>query len=139
VTLESLPGLNACFNAASAALLVLGFVMIRRRRVAAHVACMAGALVSSSLFLAGYLTYHAHHGSTPFRGTGPVRIVYFAILISHTILAAAVLPLVLVTLARALRRDFARHRRMARVTLPVWLYVSATGVVVYWMLYRLGF
>jgi uncharacterized membrane protein YozB (DUF420 family) len=98
---------------------------------------MIAALCSSSLFLASYLYYHAQVGSVRFQGQGPVRTLYFAILISHTVLAAAIVPLVLVTVTRALRQRFDRHRRIARITLPLWAYVSVTGVVVYWMLYRL--
>jgi uncharacterized membrane protein YozB (DUF420 family) len=98
---------------------------------------MVAALVCSSLFLTSYLVYHAQVGSVRFQGQGPVRIVYFTILISHTILAVTVVPLALVTLVRALQARFDRHRRIARVTLPIWGYVSVTGVIVYWMLYRL--
>ena len=100
---------------------------------------MLTALLTSTLFLTSYLVYHANVGSVPFRGQGWLRVVYFTILISHTILAAAIVPLVLVTVTRALRRSFERHKRIARWTLPLWLYVSVTGVVVYWMLYRMGF
>jgi uncharacterized membrane protein YozB (DUF420 family) len=134
---RDLPTLNACLNAASAALLLVGYIAIRRRRVAAHRACMVAALVCSAAFLTSYLYYHFHVGSVRFQGTGGVRTLYLAILASHTVLAALVPPLALVTLYRALRRRFARHRAIARWTLPVWLYVSVTGVVVYWMLYRL--
>jgi uncharacterized membrane protein YozB (DUF420 family) len=98
---------------------------------------MLAAVASSTLFLVSYLVYHAQVGSVRFQGRGPVRAVYFTILVSHTILAAAIVPLVLVTLRRALRESFAAHRRLARVTLPLWAYVSVTGVVIYWMLYRL--
>ena len=114
-----------------------GYFFIRRKRVAAHKACMVSAFVVSALFLASYVYYHVHHGSTPFPGRGWVRGVYFAILIPHVILAAAILPLALVTLYRAWKKDFERHRRLARWTLPVWLFVSVSGVVIYWMLYRL--
>ena len=98
---------------------------------------MIAALVCSALFLTSYLVYHYHVGSVPFQGTGAVRVIYFAILITHVILAAAILPLVLVTVARALRRDFTRHRAIARWTWPLWMYVSVTGVVVYLMLYQM--
>ena len=121
----------------SAVLLVVGYLFIRRKRVAAHKACMVSAFVVSALFLASYVYYHVHHGSTPFPGRGWVRGVYFAILVPHVILAAAILPLALVTLYRAWKKDFDRHRRLARWTLPVWLFVSVSGVVIYWMLYRL--
>ena len=136
--LARLPTLNAFLNGASAALLLAGWRFIRLRRIAAHRACMLGAVTTSTLFLASYLTYHARVGSMPYRGHGPVRVVYFAILISHTILAAAIVPLVAVTVMRALRQRFEPHRRIARITLPIWLYVSVTGVVIYLMLYVLG-
>ncbi len=133
--ITALPALNATLNATAAVLLATGYVMIRTRRVAAHRACMIAAFATSVLFLASYLVYHAGAGSRPFTGQGPVRRVYFAILISHIVLAAAVLPLSLVTLVRGLRGRYERHAAIARWTLPIWLYVSATGVVVYWMLY----
>jgi uncharacterized membrane protein YozB (DUF420 family) len=128
---------NAALNAVSTVFLVAGWRLIRRRRVAAHRACMIVALASSTLFLTSYLIYHYHAGSRPFQGTGPIRGVYFFILVTHIVLAAAIVPLVLVTAMRALRKRFALHRRIARWTLPLWLYVSVTGVIVYVMLYRL--
>jgi uncharacterized membrane protein YozB (DUF420 family) len=134
----TLPAVNATLNATSAVLLALGYVCIRRRRVAAHRAFMLLALLASTLFLGCYLYYHARVGSVPFRGTGWLRPVYFAILVSHTILAAAIVPLVAVTVTRAARGRFDRHVAIARWTLPIWLYVSVTGVVVYWMLYHLA-
>jgi uncharacterized membrane protein YozB (DUF420 family) len=137
VSITDLPALNASLNGLAALLLVCGFVFIRRREVPRHRACMIAAFACSVIFLVSYLVYHARVGSVPFQGQGPVRTVYFAILISHTLLAAAVPPLALLTLVRALRARFDRHRAIARVTLPIWLYVSITGVVVYWMLYRL--
>ena len=137
MSVTDLPALNASLNALAALLLVCGFAFIRARRVPQHRACMLGAFACSVLFLISYLTYHAQVGSVRFEGTGTVRTFYFTILVSHTILAAAVPPLALVTLVRALRAKFDRHRAIARVTLPIWLYVSITGVVVYWMLYRL--
>jgi uncharacterized membrane protein YozB (DUF420 family) len=137
LTLRDLPALNAGLNAASALLLAVGWVLIRTGRREAHKRAMLSALACSSLFLTSYLVYHAQVGSVRFRGQGPVRIVYFAVLISHTILAVTVVPLALVTLVRALQGRFDRHRRIARVTLPIWGYVSVTGVIVYWMLYRL--
>jgi uncharacterized membrane protein YozB (DUF420 family) len=137
MTWTALPSLNALLNGCSALLLVSGYIFIRRRNIPAHRACMLLAFVSSSLFLLSYLTYHAHVGSVRFQGTGPVRTLYFGILISHTLLAAAIVPLVLMTLYRAWKARFETHRRIARWTLPAWLYVSVTGVVIYWMLYRL--
>jgi len=131
-----LPTLNAMLNATSGILLTIGFIFIRRRRVQAHRACMIAALVSSSLFLISYLTYHYHAGTTRFAGTGAARVIYFVILTTHTILAAVIVPFVLVTVTRALRGQFARHLRVARWTLPMWLYVSVTGVIVYFMLYH---
>ena len=137
MTLHDLPALNATLNAASAVLLATGFVLIRAGRREAHKRAMVAALVCSTLFLTSYLVYHAQVGSVRFRGQGALRPVYFAILISHTVLAVTVVPLALVTLVQALRTRFDRHRAIARVTLPLWAYVSVTGVVVYWMLYRL--
>jgi uncharacterized membrane protein YozB (DUF420 family) len=139
LTLRDLPALNAALNATSALLLAVGWVLIKAGRREAHERAMLAALVCSGLFLTSYLVYHAQVGSVRFTGQGPVRVVYFAVLISHTILAVAVVPLVLVTVVRALRGRFDRHRRIARITLPIWGYVSVTGVVVYWMLYRGGF
>jgi uncharacterized membrane protein YozB (DUF420 family) len=132
-----LPHLNALLNSTSAVLLVTGFVLIRRQRVRAHRNCQVSAVVTSTLFLASYLTYHYYHGATRFAGQGMARPIYFVILISHTILAIVIVPLVLVTLYRATRGDFERHRKIARWTLPIWLYVSVTGVIVYLMLYRI--
>ena len=134
--LFDLPELNATLNATSAVLLTTGWFLIRSRRIEAHRRCMIAAFVTSSLFLISYVVYHAQAGSKPYPGTGVMRTVYFAILIPHVVLAAAVVPLALVTLGRGLRRDDARHRRLARITLPIWLFVSVTGVVVYLMLYR---
>jgi uncharacterized membrane protein YozB (DUF420 family) len=135
---SSLPHLNAALNASAAVLLTIGWVLIRRKRIAAHRRVMIAACATSALFLTSYVVYHAQIGSRPFPGTGGLRTVYFAILIPHVVLAAAVLPLALVTLRRGLRRDDARHRRLARWTLPIWLFVSVTGVLVYLMLYRLA-
>jgi uncharacterized membrane protein YozB (DUF420 family) len=131
------PKINAALNGSSAVLLVAGRVLIARGKMAAHRAVMLTALVTSSLFLVSYLYYHYHVGSVHFRGTGWSRRAYFTILISHTILAAVIVPMVIVTLTRALREQFDRHRLIARWTFPLWLYVSATGVVVYLMLYRI--
>ena len=135
--LSSLPTLNAILNSISGLFLVTGYLMIRQRRIKAHRACMLGAFTTSTLFLVSYLIYHANVGSIAFTGRGVIRVVYFTILISHIVLAALILPLALVTLVQALRERFDRHVRIARWTLPIWLYVSVTGVVVYLMLYRL--
>lgn len=131
------PALNAGLNGASAIMITTGRVFIRRQKVRLHRACMISAVVTSSLFLISYLYYHAHVGSVHFPGQGWVRPVYFTILISHTLLAAAVVPLVLISLYYALREKFDRHRRIVRWAFPVWLYVSVTGVVVYVMLYQI--
>jgi putative membrane protein len=133
----ALPALNAVLNAASAILLTAGWLFIRRRRIGAHRACMLAAFCVSVLFLLSYVTYHALAGSRPFGGHGWARGVYFPLLVSHVVLAAAMVPFVLTTLYRAARRDFGRHVRIARWTLPLWLYVSVTGVAVYLLLYRL--
>ena len=135
MSVSDLPALNASLNAASALLLSAGYVCIRRRCVAAHRACMLLALLTSACFLVSYLTYHYHAGSMPFRGTGWTRPVYFALLLSHTILAATVVPLALLTVTRAIRGRFDRHVAIARYTLPIWMYVSVTGVVIYVALY----
>jgi uncharacterized membrane protein YozB (DUF420 family) len=132
-----LPHLNACLNGTSAVLLFSGYTFIRSRNVIAHRACQIAALVVSLLFLASYLIYHYYHGATRFQGTGWVRPLYFTILTSHTILAVVIVPLVALTFYRAFRNDFARHRRIARITLPIWFYVSITGVIVYLMLYHI--
>ncbi len=132
-----LPHVNACLNGTSAVLLFTGYGFIRARNIAAHRACQLAALVVSLLFLASYLTYHFHHGATRFQGTGLVRPIYFTILLTHTILAIVIVPFVALTFYRAFRNDFMRHRRIARITLPLWLYVSITGVIVYLMLYQI--
>ena len=134
---SALPTVNAILNGTSALLLVTGYLLIRRRRVTAHKACMITAFVTSSVFLMSYLTLRYYAGMTRFSGQGWIRPVYFTILVSHTILAVVIVPLALVTLTRALRARFDRHRRIARWTLPLWLYVSVTGVLVYVILYRL--
>lgn len=133
----ALPALNAALNATSAALLAIGWTAIRRRRIGLHRACMLAACGVSTLFLVSYVTYHYVAGSRPFMGQGWVRWIYFPILVSHIILAAAMVPFVLMTVYRALSGDYVRHVRIARLTLPVWLYVSVTGVVVYLLLYHL--
>lgn len=132
-----LPHLNACLNASSAILLFSGWRFIKAHNVAAHRACQISALIVSLLFLTSYLTYHYYHGTTRFQGTGLARPIYFTILTSHTILAIVIVPLVALTFYRAFRADFVRHRRIARITLPLWFYVSITGVIVYLMLYQI--
>jgi uncharacterized membrane protein YozB (DUF420 family) len=136
LNVTSLPAINACLNGASALLLVAGYTFIRRGRIKLHRACMVTAFLCSSVFLAFNLYFHYRVGMVRFTGQGWIRPVYFSILITHTILAAVIVPLVLITLTRALRDQFDRHRRIARWTLPLWLYVSVTGVVIYWLLYR---
>ena len=133
------PSLNAGLNLTSALLLSLGCLFIRQRAITAHALCMILASVTSTLFLICYLTYHAHHGATRFQGHGLVRLLYLAILVSHTILAVVIVPLAATTLWRGLAGRFAKHVAIARVTFPLWLYVSVTGVVIYWMLYHLEF
>jgi len=133
---RDLPTVNAILNAMSACFLICGYAFIRKRKIAAHRNCMLTAMTVSALFLISYLIYHSQVGATKFSGTGWVRPVYFAILISHTILAAVIVPMAIITLYRALRKDFQRHRRIARWTLPLWLYVSVTGVLIYLMLYH---
>jgi uncharacterized membrane protein YozB (DUF420 family) len=132
-----LPHLNATLNATSAVFLISGYLLIRRGRETAHKRCMIAALVCSVAFLTSYVVYHLHAGSRPFEGTGAIRAIYFVILITHVVLAAVILPLVIMTATRGLRSQFDRHVRIARWTLPLWLYVSVTGVIVYLMLYQL--
>lgn len=132
-----LPAINATLNATAAVLLTTGYVLIRRGRIAQHRAVMLAAFGTSILFLICYLVYHAQAGSKPFPGRGPIRQVYFAILLTHTVLAATVPVLAIITLSRGLSARYDRHRAIARWTLPIWLYVSVTGVVVYFMLYQL--
>ena len=132
-----LPHVNAFLNTASALLLLAGFAQIRRKNRTGHRRLMLSALGCSTLFLVSYIVYHAHAGSVRFQGNGSIRSLYLSILLSHTVLAAAVLPLVLITLWNALKENFDRHRRIARLTLPIWFYVSVTGVVVYLMLYHM--
>ena len=137
MTSADLPAVNAGLNALSGILLLIGATFIRLRRERAHRACMLAAFVTSTLFLVSYLVYHGLHGSTPFTGQGVLRTFYFTILLSHTLLAAIVPPLAILTVVAALRNQRQRHRRLARWTLPIWLYVSVTGVTVYWLLYQL--
>ena len=137
MNISDLPALNAGLNALSGSLLGVGYAMIRRGRVKAHKAFMLAAVAVSTLFLASYVFYHYHAGSTRFPGTGGVRTLYLSILVTHAVLAAAVVPLAAVTLVRAWREDFGAHRSIARWTLPIWFYVSVTGVIIYLMLYQL--
>jgi putative membrane protein len=137
LALTDLPAVNAVLNATSAVLLASGYGFIRRRQVTAHKRCMIAAFATSIMFLLSYLTYHYNVGSMPFRGQGWVRPLYFTILISHTILAVVIVPVALITLFRAWKADFAKHVRIAKWTFPIWLYVSLTGIIVYWMLYQL--
>lgn len=134
---SALPALNALLNGTSAALLIVGYLFIRRRKITAHKTCMLMAFGTSSLFLVSYLIYHYQVGSMPFPGQGWIRPPYFALLISHIILAAVIVPLALTTIFRAWNEQFDKHMRIARWTLPIWLYVSVSGVIVYWMLYWL--
>ena len=135
--ISDLPALNAVLNGTAAALLVSGYLFIRRGHVQPHRRCMLAALATSALFLVSYVVYHVNTGSRPFPGQGAVRVVYFAILITHVVLAAAILPLALITATRGLRAQYDRHVRIARWTLPIWIYVSVTGVIIYLMLYQL--
>jgi putative membrane protein len=138
LTVHDLPAVNATLNALSGILLVVGYVLIRRRRIEQHRRVMIAAFIASSLFLISYLVYHAQVGSVPFTRQGFVRPLYFTILITHVTLAAVVLPLAIVTLSRGLRARYVQHRVIARWTLPIWLYVSVTGVLVYVLLYQPG-
>ena len=137
MAVTDLPALNATLNAISSVLLVTGWAFIRRCERQKHKACMIAALVTSGLFLTSYVIYHAQVGSVPFRGTGWIRTVYFSVLIPHVILAAAVVPPILITASRGLSAKYDQHRRIARWTLRIWLYVSVTGVIVYLMLYQM--
>ena len=137
MTVRDLPALNAALNATSSVLLLAGFILIKKGRRDAHEKVMLAALASSALFLISYVAYHLQVGSVRFQGQGPLRNVYFFILVTHVILAVAIVPLVAITTVRGLRRRFDAHRRIAKVTLPLWGYVSVTGVLVYWMLYHL--
>ena len=132
-----LPTVNATLNALSGTLLLIGYVLIRRRQITAHRNAMLGAFASSTLFLISYLLYHAEVGSRPFGGQGAIRYVYFVILISHVILAAVILPMAIMTLSRGLRGRYEAHKRIAKWTFPTWMYVSVTGVIVYVMLYQM--
>lgn len=137
MTVYDLPAVNATLNAISAILLVIGYLLIRRRKFDQHRRVMTAAFAVSTLFLIGYVVYHYNVGSRRFPGQGPIRSVYFFILITHIVLAAFVPPMAIVTLVRGWRGRYDRHARLARWTLPIWLYVSVTGVIVYVMLYRM--
>jgi len=137
VSITDLPAVNATLNGVSAILLIIGYALIRQRRIAQHRRVMISAFATSTLFLICYVIYHANVGSKPFTGQGTVRSVYFFILITHIVLAALVPPLALITLIRGLRARYDKHAKLARWTLPIWLYVSVTGVIVYVMLYQL--
>ena len=136
MTVHDLPAVNASLNALSGILLLVGYVLIRRRRIETHRKVMIAAFVTSSIFLVCYVVYHAQVGSVPFTRQGFVRPLYFTILVTHVTLAAAVVPLALVTLSRGLKARYERHRTIARWTFPIWLYVSVTGVLVYVLLYQ---
>ena len=136
MTVTDLPALNATLNASSAVLLCIGWFLIKRGRREAHRTVMLAACAASVLFLTSYLVYHAHVGSVRFTKQGTIRTVYLTILFTHTVLAVVIVPLVLITVSRGLSAKYDRHRRIARWTLPLWLYVSVTGVIVYVMLYR---
>ena len=136
MTVHDLPAVNASLNALSGILLLTGYVMIRTRRIQQHRRCMIAAFITSSVFLVCYLVYHAQVGSVPFTRQGFVRPLYFTILVTHVTLAAAVVPLVVVTLSRGLKGRYPQHVRIARWTFPIWLYVSITGVLVYVLLYQ---
>jgi uncharacterized membrane protein YozB (DUF420 family) len=132
-----LPAVNATLNATSGIFLLTGYILIKKRQINAHRNAMLAAFASSMLFLTSYLVYHYHTGSRPFPGTGAIRLVYFAILISHVLLAITILPLAISTLTKGLRGQYTRHKRVAKWTFPLWMYVSVTGVVVYVMLYQM--
>jgi uncharacterized membrane protein YozB (DUF420 family) len=134
---SALPAVNAALNATSGIFLLTGYVLIKQRRINAHRNAMLAAFGSSMLFLTSYVVYHYHAGSRPFPGVGAIRLLYFVILISHVLLAIAILPLAISTLTKGLRGQYARHKRVAKWTFPLWMYVSVTGVIVYVMLYQL--
>jgi len=136
MSLSDLPAVNASLNGLSAVFLVAGFYFIQRKNVPAHQKCMLAAVTCSVLFLICYLTYHLQMGTTRFLKPAWFRPIYLSLLTSHTILAAAIVPLIIITLSRALRQRFDKHRRIARWTWPLWMYVSVTGVVIYWLLYH---
>jgi len=137
MSFSDLPALNACLNGASAVLLISGYIFIRRKQQAPHAKCMVGAVICSVLFLISYLTYHSRAGTTKFVNPAWFRPVYLTLLISHMILAVAIVPMVIITLSRALRARFDKHKVIARWTWPIWMYVSITGVIVYLLLYKI--
>ena len=139
MSISQLPALNAILNSVSAILLVMGYIFIRRKNIKAHKVSMISAFITSTLFLTSYLIYHFSKelGPTKFQGEGIIRPIYFLILITHTILAVTIVPMIFMTFSRALKKRFDLHRKIARWTLPLWLYVSVTGVIVYLMLYQL--
>jgi len=137
ISITDLPALNATLNGIAGLFLLAGFYFIRTGQIARHRGAMLAAFAMSTLFLISYVIYHANVGSRPFTGQGPIRVVYFTILITHIVLAAAIVPMALVTLRRGLIRDDARHRRIAKITWPIWMYVSVTGVIIYLMLYQM--
>jgi len=137
MTVTDLPALNATLNATSFVLLTTGWFLIKSGRRQAHKWCMIAALVMSAAFLTSYVIYHLEVGSVPFQKTGWIRTLYFLVLIPHVILAAAIVPMILITVSRALSDKFDKHKKIARITLPLWLYVSVTGVIVYLMLYQM--
>ena len=139
MNLSTLPTINAFLNATSALLLIAGYILICKKVVRGHLFCMLSACGTSILFLISYLYYHAHHGTTRFPGQGLTRSLYFTILVSHTLLAVVIVPLIIATLYRAFRGELTKHKAIAKVTLPLWLYVSVTGVVIYWMLYQIKY
>ena len=137
MTVTDLPALNATLNATSFVLLTAGWFLIKSGRRQAHKWCMIAALVMSAAFLTSYVVYHLQVGSVPFRKTGWIRTLYFLVLIPHVILAVAIVPMILITVSRALSNKFDQHKKIAKITLPLWLYVSVTGVIVYLMLYQM--
>ena len=137
MTVQDLPALNATLNGIATALLTAGWIFIKQKKRDAHRRCMLGAFGVSSAFLASYLVYHYSVGSVPFQKPGAIRVIYLGILFTHIVLAAAMVPMILLTLSRGLRAKYDKHRKIARWTLPIWLYVSVTGVVIYLMLYRM--
>lgn len=130
-----LASLNACLNAVATSLLIVGYYFVRKKNYAAHRRCMVAAFSVSALFLVSYVVHHARVGSVPFQGVGAIRTFYFALLIPHVLLAASIVPLALFTIYRGATNRLAQHRRIARITLPIWLFVSVSGVLIYFMLY----
>ena len=137
MNLSDLPAVNACLNSLSAILLAVGYRFIRRKNILAHRNCMIGAFLVSTIFLISYVVYHFKAGRTVFKDPAWFRPIYLTILLTHTILAVAIVPMVLITLSRALKQRFDRHRRIARWTWPLWMYVSVTGVIIYLLLYQI--